>query len=97
MASSVKPNKSMLTRILVVMLAMVIFTVSVTGFRLVWLMIVEGEKYQSKAVLFIVVSVCQTSLKTVKKKIVSVMKKWYGFFSSALFQQWNSFNGSVIF
>ncbi|MBQ8303856.1 MAG: stage V sporulation protein D, partial [Clostridia bacterium] len=49
MASSVKPNKSMLTRILVVMLAMVIFTVSVTGFRLVWLMIVEGEKYQSKA------------------------------------------------
>ena len=49
MASSVKPNKSMLTRILVVMLAMVIFTVSVTGFRLIWLMIVEGEKYQSKA------------------------------------------------
>ncbi len=49
MASSVKPNKSMLTRILVVMLAMVILTVSVTGFRLVWLMIVEGEKYQSKA------------------------------------------------
>ena len=49
MAPSVKPNKSMLTRILVVMLTLVIFTVSITGFRLVWLMVVEGEKYQSKA------------------------------------------------
>ena len=49
MKSSVKPNKSMLTRMLVVMLTVVIATAGVTGFRLVKLMIVDGEMYQSKA------------------------------------------------
>lgn len=49
MKGSTKPTKSMLTRMLVVMLSVVIVTAGVTGFRLIKLMIIDGEKYQSKA------------------------------------------------
>ena len=49
MKGSVKPNKSMLTRMLVVMLSVVILTAGVTGFRLIKLMVIDGEMYQNKA------------------------------------------------
>ena len=43
------PSRQMLKRIMVIMLAVVIATVSVTSFRLVTIMLVRGEEYQSKA------------------------------------------------
>ena len=43
------PSREMLKRIMVIMLSVVIATVSVTSFRLVTIMLVRGEEYQSKA------------------------------------------------
>ena len=39
----------MLKRIMIIMLSIVIVTVSVTSFRLVTIMLIRGEEYQSKA------------------------------------------------
>ncbi len=44
-----KPGKLMITRIVSVMLVMVILLAGVSGYRLVNIMIVNGEKYQSEA------------------------------------------------
>ena len=44
-----KPNKMMIKRILIIMLAVIIAFVSVTSVRLVQIMIVDGEKMQSLA------------------------------------------------
>ncbi|MBO5106430.1 MAG: PASTA domain-containing protein [Clostridia bacterium] len=43
------PSRQMLKRIMIIMLAVVIATVSVTSFRLVTIMLIRGEEYQSKA------------------------------------------------
>ena len=43
------PSREMLKRIMVIMLSVVIATVSVTSFRLVTIMLIRGEEYQSKA------------------------------------------------
>ncbi len=45
----IKPNKMMLTRILVVMIIMILCLSLVSGTSLVNIMIINGEKYQSKA------------------------------------------------
>ncbi len=46
---AVKPGKQMITRIISVMLVMVIALVGVSGYSLVKIMIVNGEKYQNDA------------------------------------------------
>ena len=46
---ALKPGKQMITRIISVMLVMVIALSCVSGYRLVNIMIVNGEKYQSAA------------------------------------------------
>ena len=43
------PSRQMLKRIVIIMLSVVIATVSVTSFRLVTIMLIRGEEYQSKA------------------------------------------------
>jgi len=43
------PSRQMLKRIMIIMLAVVIATVSITGFRLFTIMLIHGEEYQSKA------------------------------------------------
>ena len=47
--AKVGPSRQMLKRIMIIMLAVVIATVSVTSFRLVTIMLIRGEEYQSKA------------------------------------------------
>ncbi len=49
MKGSIKPTRSMIKRMLFFMIAVVVATAGVTGFRLVKLMIVDGDMYQSKA------------------------------------------------
>lgn len=49
MQVSVKPGKQMMKRIFGVMLAMIILITGVSGFSLINIMIVNGEKYQSMA------------------------------------------------
>ena len=44
-----KLNKTMLRRSMIVMLALVILVVGVTGIRLSKIMVIDGEKYQAKA------------------------------------------------
>lgn len=46
---ALKPGKQMITRIIAVLLVMVIALVGVSGYSLVNIMIVNGEKYQSEA------------------------------------------------
>ncbi len=46
---AIKPGKEMVTRIFVVMLAIIILFSGVSGFRLVNIMIVNSEKYQTEA------------------------------------------------
>lgn len=46
---SVKPNKQMLVRILVIMISMILAMTIVSGSSLVYIMIIKGEEYQSKA------------------------------------------------
>ena len=46
---ALKPGKQMITRIISVMLVMVIALVGVSGYSLVKIMIVNGEKYQNDA------------------------------------------------
>ncbi len=46
---AVKANRKMLKRILTIMLSVVILFSSVTGYRLVTIMLINGEKYQSLA------------------------------------------------
>lgn len=43
------PSRQMLKRIMIIMLSVVIATVSITSFRLVTIMLIRGEEYQSKA------------------------------------------------
>ena len=43
------PSREMLKRIMIIMLSVVIATVSITSFRLVTIMLIRGEEYQSKA------------------------------------------------
>lgn len=47
--AKIGPSREMLKRIVAIMLSVVIFTVSVTGFRLATIMLINGEEYQSKA------------------------------------------------
>ena len=44
-----KPNKSMITRIFVIMLVLVILFVGVTSVRLFDIAVINGEKYQNAA------------------------------------------------
>ena len=46
---ALKPGKKMITRIIVIMLIMVIALSGVSGYRLINIMIINGEKYQSAA------------------------------------------------
>lgn len=46
---AVKPGKQMVTRIVVVMLVLIIAMAGVSGYRLIDIMIVNGEKFQSDA------------------------------------------------
>lgn len=46
---SVKPDKQMTVRIISIMMALIIAFSGVSGYRLIKIMIVDGEKYQSKA------------------------------------------------
>ncbi len=47
--AKIGPSRQMLKRIMIIMLSVVIATVSVTSFRLVTIMLIRGEEYQSKA------------------------------------------------
>ena len=47
--AKVSPSRQMLNRIAIFMIVIVLITVSVTGFRLVTIMLIRGEEYQSKA------------------------------------------------
>ena len=44
-----KPNKTMLVRMFIILLCVIIITVGVSGFRLSYIMLVKGEKYQGLA------------------------------------------------
>lgn len=46
---SVGPTKQMWKRIVIIMIVMIFATVSVTGIRLIDIMVIRGEEYQSKA------------------------------------------------
>lgn len=43
------PSRQMIKRIMIIMVSIIFFTVSVTGFRLINIMLIHGEEYQSKA------------------------------------------------
>ena len=44
-----KPNKTMLMRMFIVLLCVVVIMVGVSGYRLTYIMLVQGEKYQGLA------------------------------------------------
>ena len=44
-----KPGKQMITRIVVIMLALIIAMFGVSGYRLINIMIINGEKFQNDA------------------------------------------------
>ena len=46
---SAGPSRQMWKRMVIIMVAMIFLTVSVTGFRLINIMVVHGEEYQGKA------------------------------------------------